>query len=72
MPVSGELAGHAGELIGTNGTFRVLLCIDAMVAATGLALERLVVLLTSDPDGLSRLLDEPGHPKAQRVAVMHA
>jgi hypothetical protein len=29
------------------------------------------VLLTSDPDDLSRLVEEPELPKAQRVAVVH-
>jgi hypothetical protein len=29
------------------------------------------VLLTSDPDDLSRLVEESGIPKGQRVAVIH-
>jgi hypothetical protein len=32
---------------------------------------RPVVLLTSDPDDLGRLVEEPGRPKDQRVVVVH-
>jgi hypothetical protein len=28
------------------------------------------VLLTSDPDGLTRLVEEPERPEAQRIAVV--
>jgi hypothetical protein len=43
--------------------------VQRVVAATALGLERPVVLLTSDPDDLNKLVEEPGRPKAQRVAV---
>jgi hypothetical protein len=33
-------------------------------------LERPVVLLTSDPDDMSRLAEVPERPKAQRIAVI--
>lgn len=71
VPVSRELARHAGELLGTTGLSGHRCAIDAVVAATALALERPVVLLTSDPDDLNRLVEEPGRPKAERVAVIH-
>jgi hypothetical protein len=29
-------------------------------------------LLTSDPDDLSTLVEEPQRPKAQRITVVHA
>jgi hypothetical protein len=29
------------------------------------------VLLSSDPDDMNRLVEEPERPKAQRVAVVH-
>lgn len=45
--------------------------IDAVVAATALGLARPVVVLTSDPDDLTRLVEEPGQPKGQGVAVVH-
>jgi hypothetical protein len=41
-----------------------------VVAATALGLERPLALLTSDPDDMSRLVDEPERPKAQRIAVI--
>ncbi|MFC7763418.1 hypothetical protein ACFQY4_39235 [Catellatospora bangladeshensis] len=41
------------------------------MAATALALPRPVVLLTSDPDDLTRLVEEPERPKDQRVVVVH-
>jgi hypothetical protein len=44
---------------------------DAVVAATALDVERPVVLVTGDLDDLVRLVEEPGRPKAQRIAVVH-
>jgi hypothetical protein len=38
---------------------------------TALGLERPVVLLTSDPDDLNRLVEEQGQRKTQRIAVVH-
>lgn len=43
--------------------------IDAVVAATVLAQPRPVVLLTSDPEDLSRLVEEPERLRSERVAV---
>ncbi|MFG1951320.1 type II toxin-antitoxin system VapC family toxin [Micromonospora sp. NPDC048830] len=70
-PVSPELGRRAGELLGEAGLSGHRRAIDALVAATALELSRPVVLLTSDPDDLSRLVDEPDRPKEQRVAVVH-
>ena len=44
--------------------------IDSVVAATALALPRPLVLLTSDPDDLSKLVEEPERPKHERIAVV--
>lgn len=71
VPVTAEIARRAGELPGATGLSGHRCAIDAVVAATALELERPVVLLTSDPDDLSRLVEEPELPKAQRVAVVH-
>src|SRR5262249_12119512 len=71
QPVSAKLARRAGELLGTTGLSGHRCAIDAVVAATALDLPRPVVLLTSDPDDLSRLVEEPGRPKDQRIAVVH-
>ncbi|MGO9296688.1 MAG: PIN domain-containing protein [Streptosporangiaceae bacterium] len=71
VPVTAEIARRAGELLGATGLSGHRCAIDAVVAATALELERPVVLLTSGPDDLSRLVEEPELPKAQRVAVVH-
>jgi predicted nucleic acid-binding protein len=71
VPVSPEIARRGGELLGATGLPGHRCAIDAVVAATALNVERPVVLLTSDPDDLSRLVDEPERSKAQRIAVIH-
>jgi predicted nucleic acid-binding protein len=71
VPVTPEIARRAGELLGATGLSGHRCAIDAVVAATALAMERPAVLLTSDLDDLSRLVEEPERPKAQRIAVVH-
>jgi predicted nucleic acid-binding protein len=71
VPVTAELARQGGELLGRTGLPGHRCAIDAVVAATALGLERPVVLLTSDPDDLARLAEEPERPKAHRIAVVH-
>jgi predicted nucleic acid-binding protein len=71
VPVTAAIARRAGELLGTTGLPGHRCAIDAVVAATALDLERPVVLLTSDPDDMNRLVEEPERPKAQRIAVVH-
>ncbi|MGH3149701.1 MAG: type II toxin-antitoxin system VapC family toxin [Streptosporangiaceae bacterium] len=70
VPVSAAIARRAGELLGATGLSGHRCAIDAVVAATTLDLERPVVLLTSDPDDMSRLAEEPERPKARRIAVI--
>ena len=71
VPVSPALGRHAGELLGAIGLPGKRCSVDAVVAATALGRERPVVVLTSDPADLNRLVEEPGRPKAQRVTVIH-
>ena len=71
VPVTAAIASRAGELLGTTGLSGHRCAIDAVVAATALGVERPVVLLTSDPDDLNKLVEEPDRPKAQRIAVVH-
>ncbi len=71
VPVSPGLGRHAGELLGATGLPGNRRAVNAVVAATALERERPVVLLTSDPDDLSRLVEEPERPKAQRITVVH-
>lgn len=71
MPVTPELGRAAGELLGATGLSGPRCAIDAVVAVTALGSVRPVVLLTSDPDDMNRLVDEPGRAKNQRVVGIH-
>lgn len=71
VPVTAELGRRAGELLGATGLSGHRCAIDSIVAVTAMEMPRPVVLLTSDPDDLSRLVEEPGRPKDQRVVVLH-
>jgi len=71
VPVTAAIARRAGELVGTSGLSGHRCAIDAIVAATASGLERPVVLLSSDPDDMNRLVEEPDRPKAQRVVVVN-
>ncbi|MFE3460569.1 type II toxin-antitoxin system VapC family toxin [Nocardiopsis aegyptia] len=70
LPVSPDQARAAGELLGRTGLSGHRCAIDAVVAVTALQQPRPVVLLTSDPRDLSRLVEEPECPKAERVVVV--
>jgi predicted nucleic acid-binding protein len=70
VPVSPQIARRGGELLGATGLPGHRCAVDAIVAATALQQERPVVLLTSDPDDLNRLVEEPERPKVQRIAVV--
>jgi predicted nucleic acid-binding protein len=71
VPVTPELGRAAGELLGAAGLSGHRCAIDSVVAATALVMSRPVVLLTSDPDDLGRLVEELDGPKDQRVVVIH-
>lgn len=70
QPVTPELGRRAGELLGASGLSGHRCAIDAVVAATALGVSRPVVLLTSDPFDVGRLVSEPERSKAERVAVV--
>ena len=69
-PVTAEYVRAAGELLGATGLSGHRCAIGAVVAITALDSVRPVVLLTSDPDDMNRLVDEPGRAKDQRVVVV--
>jgi predicted nucleic acid-binding protein len=69
VPVTAQIARRAGELLGATGLSGHRCAIDAVVAATALELERPIVLLTSDPDDMNRLVEEPDRPKTERIIV---
>ncbi len=70
VPVTAQIARRAGELLGATGLSGHRCAIDAVVAATAFGLERPVVLLTSDPDDMNKLVEEPDRPKAERIVVV--
>ena len=70
VPVDGAVGRAAGKLLGRSGLSGHRCTIDALLAAVALGQPRPVVLLTSDPDDMARLTDEPGRPRAERIAVV--
>jgi predicted nucleic acid-binding protein len=70
VPVDKALGRAAGELLGRAGLSGHRCTIDALLAAVALGQPRPVVLLTSDPDDMAQLTDEPGRPRAERIAVV--
>ncbi len=60
----------AGELLGRTGLSGQRCALDALLAAVALRQPRPVVLLTSDPEDLAMLTEEPDRNKAQRIAVV--
>jgi predicted nucleic acid-binding protein len=65
-----ETGRRAGELLGATGLSGHRCPVDAMLAVVALAAPRPALLLTSDPDDMARLTEEPGRRKAERVAVV--
>ena len=61
---------RAGELLGAAGLSGHRCTVDALLAVVALAQPRPALLLTSDPDDLARLTEEPGRGKAERIAVV--
>lgn len=61
---------RAGELLGATGLSGHRCAVDAMLAVVALAQPRPALLLTSDPDDLARLTEEPGRGRAERIAVI--
>jgi predicted nucleic acid-binding protein len=65
-----EAGRKAGELLGATGLSGHRCTVDAMLAVVALAQPRPALLLTSDPDDMARLTEEPGRRKAERIAVV--
>jgi predicted nucleic acid-binding protein len=70
VPVDKEVGRAAGELLGRLGLSGQQHALDALLAVIALDQARPVVLLTSAPDDLTRLTEEPGRPAPERVAVL--
>ena len=65
-----EAGRKAGELLGATGLSGHRCTVDAMLAVVALAQPRPTLLLTSDPDDMARLTEEPGRRKDERIAVI--
>jgi predicted nucleic acid-binding protein len=70
VPIDEQEGRAAGELLGRTGMSGHRCALDALLAVVALGQPRPVVLLTSDPEDLGRLTEEPGRPRAQRVGVV--
>jgi predicted nucleic acid-binding protein len=72
VPIDERLGRAAGELLGRAGLSGHQHALDALLAVVALNQPRPVVLLTSDPDDLGRLTQEPERPARERIAVVLA
>jgi predicted nucleic acid-binding protein len=70
VAIDAERARAAGELLGRTGLSGHRCALDAILAQVALAQPRPVVLLTSDINDLTRLTEEPGRPRQERVTVV--
>jgi predicted nucleic acid-binding protein len=70
VSINKEAGRKAGELLGSTGLSGHRCTVDAMLAVVALAQPRPALLLTSDPDDLARLTEEPDRSKRERIAVI--
>lgn len=70
VPISPEMGRESGELLGRTGLSGHRCAIDSVVAVTALRQPRPVVLLTSDPNDLETLVEEPERPRGERVVIV--
>lgn len=70
VEIDKSLGRKAGELLGATGLSGQRCTVDALLAAVALAQRGPVILLTSDPDDLARLTEEPDRRKRERIAVI--
>jgi hypothetical protein len=70
VSINKEAGRKGGELLGSTGLSGHRCTVDAMLAVVALAQPRPALLLTSDPDDMARLTEEPGRRKAERIAVI--
>jgi predicted nucleic acid-binding protein len=70
VSINKEAGRKAGELLGSTGLSGHRCTVDAMLAVVALAQPRPALLLTSDPDDMARLTEEPDRSKRERIAVI--
>lgn len=69
-PISKDVGRKAGELLGATGMSGHRNTVDALLATVALAQPRPALLITSDPDDMAKLTEEPHRKKTDRVAVI--
>ncbi len=70
VEIDRNVGRKAGELLGATGMSGHRCAVDAMLAVVALAQPRPALLLTSDPDDMARLTEEPNRSKRERIAVI--
>lgn len=70
VPISEVLGRKAGELLGATGMSGHRNTVDALLATIALAQSRPTLLVTSDPDDMARLTEEPHRRKTDRIAII--
>lgn len=70
VAISGETGRKAGELLGAKGMSGHDHTVDALLATIALEQSRPAFIVTSDPDDMVRLTEEPHRKKAERIAVI--
>jgi predicted nucleic acid-binding protein len=70
VDIDKSVGRKAGELLSATGLSGQRCTVDALLAAVALAQRRPVILLTSDPDDLARLTQEPDRRRRERIAVI--
>jgi predicted nucleic acid-binding protein len=69
IDVDRELATRAGQLLGRSQLDGHRCALDALVAAVALAEPSPVVVLTSDVDDMSTLVEDPSRDKTSKVRI---
>jgi predicted nucleic acid-binding protein len=70
VPISKDIGRKAGELLGTTGMSGHRNTVDALLATVALAQTRPTLLVTSDPDDMAKLTEEPHRKKTDRIAII--
>ncbi len=70
IPISAAVARKAGELLSAAGMSGHRDTVDALLASVALAQSRPTLLVTSDPDDMTRLTGEPHRKRAEQIAVV--
>lgn len=70
VPISKDIGRKAGELLGVTGLSGHQNTVDALLAIVALAQSRPTLLITSAPDDMAKLTEEPHCEKTDRIAII--